>query len=383
MTIADLVLSDFAPDPSKPMAGRPHDPYPWLLIDGGGLATTAWSTHRGLDRAEDRIKATFYVFVTSMASLSRLVSDSARIIVAWDGRDNRAWRRGLHPWYKHGRGTVINREEVRAAIEGLDELIWAMGGACLTVDGREADDVVATLSRVISDEKEEMCLIFSDDKDYVQLVDDRVHLARRSLQGVILSPEQCELMGTPYGLDYLHIKAMMGDPGDNIKGLPGIGEVKAADIAMSIPDAMDVARTDPELIEWDRAKESTVRAFVRAGRKLVWPPAEEDRAFALEVRARRGLEPHPEMEVDEGECLRAAAIEAVRMLDLVQLDDKMDLPKFSFPQVNLERIPKVLRKLGLEREDDLVSSIYTLARMRNPEAIPPRTSAVRAGEAVR
>lgn len=383
MSIRDLVIEDFAPDPTKPMAGPPQEPYPYLLIDGGGLATTAWATHKILDRAEDRVRATVYVCVTILASLSRLVHPGAKIIVAWDGKDNRKWRRAYHPWYKHGRGSVINREEVRAAITGVSELLGAIGAACLTVDGREADDVVATLARIISDEKEKPCLIFSDDKDYVQLVDDRIHVCRRSLQGVILSPEQCELLNYPYGLDYLHIKAMMGDPGDNIRGLPGIGEVAATRVAMDIPDAMDLGRSDPDLVEWDRTNEKTVKAFVRSGRKLCWPPVEEDRDFALAWRERHGLPPHPILEVDEAEALKTAMTEAVRMLDLVQLDVNMELPEFVFPKVALERLPGILKRLDLQNEHDLVSSLYTLANMRNPEATPPRTSSMRAGAGIR
>lgn len=376
------VESLFAPDPTKLAASQKLEPYKWLIIDGGGMATTAWSTHRDLERASSRIKATVYVFVTTLASLSRLVDPQARIIVAWDGKDNRAWRRGNHPWYKHGRGSVINRQEIAIAVEKLTELITAIGGAVLQIAGREADDVVATLTRIIAEDKGETSLIFSDDKDYVQLVSDRIHLCRRSMQGVIMTPEICEIHGVPWGLTYLNMKAVIGDSGDNVKGLHGIGEVKAAALVDAIPDFLDTARMDPELIAWDRLPDATRRAFVRAGRRLVWPPPEDDRDAMLAFRGSHGLPPHPDLDVSEEDCLKAAAVEAVKMLDLVELDSNMELPKFSFPPVNLERIPTILASLNLEHEYDLVTSIYNLARMRNPDALPPRSSAIRAGGAL-
>ena len=219
-------LDIFTPDPNKPVAGPAPKPYKWLIIDGGGLVTTAWATHRDLERAEDRVRAGIYVFVCCLASLSRLADPSCKVIVCWDGKDNRAFRRGVHPWYKHGRGSVINRPEIRVIMKELDPLLRHMGVAQVQMDGCEADDLVATISREVATD-DAPCLIFSDDKDFLQLVEPNIHLMRRSLKGIIMTPDQCRLLGITFGQHYLEIKAIMGDTGDNIKGLSGIGERKA------------------------------------------------------------------------------------------------------------------------------------------------------------
>jgi 5'-3' exonuclease len=371
----------FAPDPSQPMADEALPQYRWLVVDGGGLATTAWSTHRDLESPELRVRATVYVFVTCIASLSRLVEPGARICVAWDGRDNRKWRRGLHPWYKHGRGSVINRDEVRAAISMVDQLMTTIGAATIIIDGREADDVVATLVTRIVDEGSGPVLVFSDDKDYIQLIDTDIHLCRRSLQGVVLTPNQCAMAGVPYGAKYLAQKAMMGDSGDNIKGLPGIGEQKALSLLEAIPNALDLARSDPDALDWSTVPKNTRNAFIRAGAKLLYPSAIQDPEFAAAVAARRGIEV-PEFEHDEFEALEAAMAEAVRCFDLVELDRAMAIGEPQFPQPNLERIPAMMRKLGLQNEGDLLSSLYALAGLRSEEQVP-RSPATRAGAAVR
>lgn len=374
MNVNDL----FSPDPTRPTVGRPPDPYGWLIIDGGGLAVTAWATHRDLDRAEERVKAAVYVFITCLASLSRLVHDEAKVVVCWDGYDNRAWRRGYHPWYKHGRGSVIDRQEVRVVINKVGELLECIGAAQLKVDGREADDLVATVATDLSNDGE-TCLIFSDDKDFIQLISERVHLCRRSMQGIIMTPQQCDLLGIDWGERYLYVKAMAGDPGDNIKGLRGIGEKKAQQALDAVPNLMIDCQEEPDLADWDDLPRTVRRAFVRAGRKLVGPLT-LDLSFAKAFAKERDLFPPQAHEVSEQAALRAAGIEMVRCLRLVELDDTMDL-EWMYPDVNLERIPTVLAQLDMAHETDLLSSIYALARMRNPNATPPRTPAMRSGAA--
>lgn len=382
MRLPQSVLEDlFEPDPARFIPRKDLEPYEYLVIDGGGLITTAWSTHRSLELADQRVRAAVYVFVTTLAGLSRLVSQDARVIVAWDGVDNRAWRRGIHPWYKHGRGTMIARAEVRAAMTALTPLLQAIGIGIVEIPGREADDVVATLARVISLEKEKNCLIFSDDRDYIQLISDRVHLGRRSLDGVILTPEYCSIMDTPWGLDYLYIKALMGDAGDNIRGISGIGEVKARALIWTIPDFIETAMQDPSLIDWSLLDPTLKKAFVRGGEELVMPGKYPQAEWLKEWLEESGMEMPTLVEAPEEDKLEAVAVAAARFFKLVELDRKVDLPKFVFPAVNIEMIPGALRRLDLSDEDDLVSSLYTLARMRNPNLVPPRRAAARVGGA--
>lgn len=368
------------PDPNKPVAGSPPKPYKWLIIDGGGLAVTSWATHRDMYRAEDRVRAGIYVFVCCLSSLSKLTDDDAKVVVCWDGHDNRAFRRGIHPWYKHGRGSIVNRPEVRVIMKELDELLSNMGIAQLQMDGCEADDIVATVAREVADH-DQTCLIFSDDKDYLQLVDEHIHLMRRSMKGIIMTPSQCELMGISYGERYLHIKSIMGDPGDNIKGLIGVGERKAEGVLDEIPDLIEMLGESWDLVAWENLSKNNYNAIVRAGRKLVSPLNPKDMTFAKKFAHERNMkEPNP-VHLADSSCLQHAGYEILKSLRLVTMDDEMDYGELNFPEVNIEAIPKALRKLDLHEEDDLISSIYALASLRNPNLTPPRKSTDRVGRA--
>jgi DNA polymerase-1 len=374
-------LDLFEPDPTKPIASSKPKPYKWLIIDGGGLVTTAWASHRKLDRPEDRVRAGIYVFIVCLASLCRLVDDGAKVIVCWDGHDNRAFRRGIHPWYKHGRGSVINRPEVRVIMKELSPLLTSMGVAQVMVDGCEADDMVATISREVACH-DQTCLIFSDDKDYLQLVDEHIHLMRRSLRGIILTPDQCALLGILYGQEYLNVKAIAGDGGDNIRGLIGIGEAKGLKAMKTIPDLIDTAREEPDLVDWEDLDRNLYRAFVRAGRKLVSPLNPKNCTFAKEFARKHGLPIPGDIDVPDKISLRHAGLEIVKCYNLVEMCDTMDYGELKFPQVNLANIPAALRRLELDHEDDLYSSIYRLAGLRNPSLLTARNTVERAGSAL-
>lgn len=370
------------PDASRPQASDKAKPYHHLVIDGGGMAVTAWTTQRTLERPEDRVRGAIYIFLTTLASLAGLIEPGSPVVVAWDGRDNRAWRRGRHPWYKHGRGTVVNREEIRSVINQLDSLLTAMGVATAKVDGREADDLAAAIATHIAERDDGTeVLIFSDDHDYRQLVDERIHLCRRSLDGLVLTVQQTALLGVPVGERYLHQKAIMGDPGDNIKGLRQIGEAKAIALLGCNPQIVQQCWEDPTTADWSNVEGSLRKAFVRAGRRLVSPPELQDPAFVAKFCQKHGLPMPAEHDVPEAECLAAAAREIQWSLDLVTMDRTIECA-LSFPRPNFDAIPRLINRLEMGDETDLYSSLYRIAGMVAPGAPVSWRPAVRAGAAI-
>lgn len=371
-----------SPDANRPTAGDKAKLYHHLVIDGGGMVVTAWTTQRTMERAEDRVRGAVYIFLTTLASLAGLVQPGSPLVVAWDGRDNRAWRRGRHPWYKHGRGTVVNREEIRAVISQLDGLLTAMGIATVKVDGREADDLVAAIATdIVGRDDGTEVLIFSDDNDYRQLVDERIHLMRRSMNGIVLTVQQSRLLGVTVGEHYLHQKAIMGDPGDNIRGLKQIGEAKASALLSCNIDIVRQCSEDPGTVDWSGVEGALRKAFVRAGRRLLSPAEIQDHRFVDDFCRKHGRPLPVDHDLPEAECLAAAAREIAWSLDLVTMDRtiKYDL---SFPRPNFEAIPRLINRLEMSDEADLYGSLYRLAGMVAPEQSISWRPAVRAGAAI-
>ena len=372
------------PDPEKPQAPSKHEPFHAAVIDGGGLAVTAWTANRTLETPEARVKGAIYIFATALASISRMIRPGCPVIVAWDGDDNRKWRRGFHPWYKHGRGSLVNREEIRVVTSQLDALLKAMGVIVFKVNGREADDVVATVVRMLVERDGRDVLIFSDDKDYLQLVRPGVALNRRSFNGMLVTHDNAAVHGIAIGAECLYEKAMIGDSGDNIRGLKQIGEAKARAALAINSRLVEQCLENPTDVDWSQFEGSLRRAFVKAGRRLVWPPQIEDLKFVKEFVRRRKLNVSPsDAELGDDECLIATAAEIANMFHLVEMDDHMD-DQHNFdltrPKPNLEAIPVILRRLELDDETDIYSSLYRIAGMVSPGVNPPWRAASRASD---
>ena len=101
-------------------------------------------------------------------------------------------------------------------------------------EGFEADDLLGTIAHEMRGEKEVDVIIASGDMDTLQLVDDervRVYTLKRGINDTILYDEKQVL--ARFGFLPALIpdwKGLRGDPSDNIKGVPGIGEKTATEL---------------------------------------------------------------------------------------------------------------------------------------------------------
>src|ERR1035437_4435917 len=101
-------------------------------------------------------------------------------------------------------------------------------------EGFEADDLLGTIAHELKGEKNIEVIIASGDMDTLQLVDDKrvqVYTLKKGIQDTILYDEKAVLdrFGFLPGL-IPDFKGLRGDPSDNIKGVPGIGEKTATEL---------------------------------------------------------------------------------------------------------------------------------------------------------
>ncbi len=100
--------------------------------------------------------------------------------------------------------------------------------------GFEADDIIGTIVKLLAKDKEIEVIIASGDMDTMQLIHEtqvRVYTLKKGLNDTIMYDEEAVIAryGFPPALipDY---KGLRGDPSDNIKGVPGIGEKTATEL---------------------------------------------------------------------------------------------------------------------------------------------------------
>ncbi|MFC4561357.1 DNA polymerase I [Nocardiopsis mangrovi] len=164
---------------------------------------------------------------TSM--LIKLLRDEqpTHIAVAWD-LSGPTFRHEAYDEYKAGRSETP--EQFPSQVGLVQELLILMGVTSVSVEGFEADDVIATLASRAREGGMEV-LIASGDRDAFQLVTDSctVLYPGKSISDLTrMTPERVE---EKYGVPperYRDLAALVGEKADNLPGVPGVGPKTAA-----------------------------------------------------------------------------------------------------------------------------------------------------------
>lgn len=119
----------------------------------------------------------------------------------------------------------------------MQEVLTAMGVPILTMAGYEADDILGTVAKRCQAEGEEVSVV-SGDRDLLQLADTHIKIripktSRGTTEIHDYYPEDVkrEYQVTP--MEFIDVKALMGDSSDNIPGVPSIGEKTATNLIVA------------------------------------------------------------------------------------------------------------------------------------------------------
>lgn len=214
-----------------------------LICDGHNIFIRAYSGLAKQDfRNSDGI-ATWgvYGFLNTLTSMVRRYSPSHVLVTFDKGRSKK--RLELYPQYKANRDKSSKERRIKKQQAGeideflpqfdlLFEFLKSMGVPYLRIDGVEADDIIAKASIEFGPLFEQVVIV-SADHDIRQLIRSNVIVVKPSLsqsrdvkEEVFTVKDILEEWGVePWRLP--EIWSLMGDKGDNIPGVPGIGPVKA------------------------------------------------------------------------------------------------------------------------------------------------------------
>ena len=122
-------------------------------------------------------------------------------------------------------------EDLMSALPDIKRIIAGFNIPVVELDGYEADDVIGTLSKQAAKVGYEVYMV-TPDKDYGQLVDERIKIYKPPYQGgtaEILGPKEvCEKWNISDVSQVIDILGLMGDAVDNIPGIAGVGEKTAS-----------------------------------------------------------------------------------------------------------------------------------------------------------
>jgi DNA polymerase-1 len=199
-----------------------------LLIDGHSMAYRAFFAlpAENFTTAQGQHTNAIYGFATMLISLIK-EEKPTHIAVAFDV-SRKTFRTEIFPEYKANRSKTP--DEFRSQMSYLHELVSAFGIQQFEIEGYEADDIIATITKRAEKEKCEV-LICTGDRDSFQLVNDQTTILYPKRGVSEMSRMTPEAVITKYGMSaeqYPDFAALRGDPSDNLPSVPGVGEKTAA-----------------------------------------------------------------------------------------------------------------------------------------------------------
>jgi 5'-3' exonuclease len=143
-------------------------------------------------------------------------------------------RKNIIPEYKSGRNlTRVTKHELFDNLEEEDEskvnqivriiqYLQTLPVKTISFPGMEADDVIAYLSSTLPTNPDDRAFIVSSDKDYLQLVTEKV-IVYRPIEKEYYTTDTVKEKFNVTPNNFLLYKLLMGDNSDGITGIKGLG----------------------------------------------------------------------------------------------------------------------------------------------------------------
>ena len=223
----------------------------FFLVDANNLLMRAVhaADRTGMGTPEGIATGALLIF-TNLLSRHIREEHPTHVLVAWDGGRS-AFRTGLYPEYKAHRGERSSSPDERGPFSQAKEFCTLAGIHHVERPGWEADDIIACVWQAIRREHpaDEVCIL-SGDKDLLQLLDPRTYQVRPASPPAGTDRWTVSRVLDAYGVAPASLSAalaLIGDPGDNVPGIHGIGPKKAAKMLAehgSLTRAMEAVRPE-------------------------------------------------------------------------------------------------------------------------------------------
>jgi len=201
-----------------------------LAIDGNSIINRAFYGIRHLSAPDGTPTNAVYGFLNI---LQKLIADESpdALCVTFD-LPVPTFRHELYDGYKAQRKPMP--DELRVQMPIIKEVLDSMNIKRYELSGWEADDLLGAFARKCEDAQCE-CVIVTGDKDSLQLVTDltRVKHVKTQKGQTVTTDYTTDAFIDEYGFlpdKMTDLKALMGDPSDNIPGVAGVGEKTAMDL---------------------------------------------------------------------------------------------------------------------------------------------------------
>lgn len=198
-----------------------------LILDSNSILNRAFYGVRYLSAKDGTPTNAIYGFLNILLKLIK-EQEPDYICAAFDVKAP-TFRHKQYEGYKAQRKPMP--EGLAAQMPLAKDVLRAMGVTILEKEGYEADDIIGTVAR-LCEESEINCFIATGDKDDLQLASDKTKViltvTKSGYNETIIYDDKAvkeKYRVTP--TEFIDVKALMGDPSDNIPGVKGVGEKTA------------------------------------------------------------------------------------------------------------------------------------------------------------
>jgi len=204
----------------------------FYLIDGSGYIFRAYYALPPLSRKSDGLPTGAVSGFCSM--LFKLLEDArsddsehkpTHFAVIFDSA-RKNFRNEIYSEYKANRAEAP--DDLAPQFEYIRKSVKAFNLPSIELLNYEADDLIATYSKKITEAGAKVTVI-SSDKDFMQLVSDKTRLFDPMKSRVIGEKEVLEKFGVKPN-QVIDVQSLAGDSSDNVPGVPGIGVKTAAEL---------------------------------------------------------------------------------------------------------------------------------------------------------
>ena len=203
-----------------------------LLIDGLNLFFRNFAMMNMVNPSGIHIGGLGGFFRSLGAEIRRTQPD--QVYVVFDGAGSTTNRKNLLPEYKSGREDQrVTNWEVFDSLDDehdskIDQIVRVihylktLPVKTVILDKVEADDIIAYLCNKLPNHPDDKLFIVSSDKDFLQLVTDKI-IVYRPMEKEYYTPKVIEEKIGLLPSNFILHKTLLGDNSDNIQGIKGLG----------------------------------------------------------------------------------------------------------------------------------------------------------------
>lgn len=244
-----------------------------LIIDMNNIFIIGYSVDPTLNNNGDHVGA----ICCPLKMLQKLIRDNPninKIYSIWDGKGGSRKRKEMNSGYKEGRSVPkplrLNRvfqydsdeqenESRRQQQEALVCILNTLPVYQIVLDGLEADDIIASIA-LDSSKRGEKSLILSNDKDFLQLLDDNICIYRPATKAIVRKEDMMNEYNI-HPINFVIARAIQGDNSDNLKGVPGVGLKGLATRFPELKEDKWISIPEFILLVEEKQKEKTYKMF--------------------------------------------------------------------------------------------------------------------------